>query len=90
MEEAYISMLEQSEISFFDGRLGHVREAARDMFERAWHLASERGLAPVEEGAAQIYVYCLARSLGMAGIEVAEESLPHDEDLMSLIREALP
>jgi hypothetical protein len=90
MEKAYMAMLEQSEISFFDGRLGHVREVARDMFERTWPLVSERGMEPVEEGAARLYVYCLARSLGMAGIEVAEESLPHDEDLMSLIREALP
>lgn len=90
MEKAYMAMLEQSEISFFDGRLGHVREAARDMFERTWPLASERRPEPVEEGAARLYAYCLVRSLGMAGIEVAKESLPNDEDLISLIREALP
>ena len=90
MEKAYMAMLEQSGISFVDGRLGQVREAARDMFERTWPLASKRGLDLVGEGATRLYVYCLARSLGMAGIEVAEESLPHDEDLISLIREALP
>ncbi len=90
MEKSYIAMLEQSEISFFDGRLRQVREAARDMFERTRRLASERGLEPVEEGAARLYAYCLARSLGMVGIEVAEEGLPHDENLISLIREALP
>ena len=84
MEKAYRAILEQSGISFFDGRIGHVREAARDMFEQAWPLASERGLEPVEEGAERLYVCCLVHSLGIAGIEVAEEGLPHDEDLMSL------
>jgi hypothetical protein len=90
MEKAYIAMLEQLEISFFDSRLRHVREAAREMFERTWPLVSERGLEPVEKGAAQLYVCCLVRSLGMAGIEVAEEKLIHDKDLMLLIRGALP
>ena len=90
MEKAYMAILEQSDISFFDGRLGHVREAARDMFERTWPLVSERRLEPAEEGAARLYAYCLAHSLGKAGIEVAQESLPNDEDLISLIREALP
>lgn len=89
MEESYRDMLEQSGISFFDRRLGKVREAARDLFERTWPLASGRGAEPFEEGAARVYDFCLAHSLNMAGIEVAEESLPHDEHLKALIGEVL-
>jgi hypothetical protein len=90
MEATYTDLLEQSKISFFDSRLGQVRETARDLFDRTRSLASGKGLGPVEEGTARLYAYCLSWALGMAGIEVPGETLPHDKDLEALIREALP
>ena len=90
MEETYRTMLEKSEISFFDERLGPIREAARDMFERTWHRNAGRGLGQVEEEAARLYLRCLTRCLVTAGIEVAEDCLPDDEELLPPVREGMP
>jgi hypothetical protein len=90
MELAQNRMLEQLKILPLDRRLRPVREAAKDVFEKTWALAGRRGLNLGENEVVEIYVHCLSRALGTAGVEVPEEVLTVDRRLSDLVEESLP
>lgn len=87
MELAQRGVLEQLNISPLDSRLRPVREAAKELFERAWSLAARQGLNLAEEEALGIYLQCLGRALGMSGIEVPEDVLTDGGRFKGLVEE---
>lgn len=89
MEAAQRQLFEQVNISPLDRRLRRVRDSAKGLFERTWSLAARRGVNVGEEEAVGIYLYCLVHALGLIGVEVPEEFLTNDEQLKSLVGEAL-
>jgi hypothetical protein len=89
MEEAQRELLLCLNISFFDRRLRRSREQALEVFERTWSKAVRRGMMS-EKDAAPLYVYCLARTLRLAGVEVPEELLPRDEKITRFLQKELP
>jgi hypothetical protein len=88
MELAQRGILEQLNILPLDSRLRPVREAAKELFERAWSLAARQGLNLAEEEALGIYVHCLGRALGISGIEVPEGVLTDGGRFKDLVDEA--
>ena len=89
MEEAQQELLNHLNISLFDKRLRSVREQALGLFEKAWPLAIRRGIIQDEKEIAVLYLNCLARAMGSAGIEVPKEWLPANEEILYLMREKL-
>jgi predicted trehalose synthase len=90
MEEAQHGLLSRLNISPFDKRLRSIREKALELFEQAWSLAIGQRIFSSEEDAAPLYIYCLARALSSAGVEVPEELLPGDEKIIHFLKEKLP
>lgn len=88
MELTQKDVLEQLTISPLDSRLRLVREAAKELFERACSRAARRGLNMAEEQALGIYLHCLRRALSMSGIEVPEDVLTDDGRFKALVEEA--
>jgi hypothetical protein len=90
MENAQQKLLGHLNIPFFDRRLRGVREQALELFEQIWPLAMSQRLILSEQDAAPLYIYCLARALGSAGVEVQEELLPGDKKMIRFLKEKLP
>jgi hypothetical protein len=89
MEEAQQGLLKHLNISLFDKRLRSVREQALKLFERAWPLAVRQEIIRNEKEAAPLYIHCLARALGSAGVEVPKEWLPMNEKIIYLLGKEL-
>ena len=90
MEEAQHGLLFRLNISFFDKRLRSIREKALGLFEQVWPLAMRQRMISSEQDAAPLYIYCLARALGSAGVEVPEALFPADEKMIQFLKEKLP
>ena len=90
IEEAQHGLLSRLNIFAFDKSLRSIRENALELFERVWPLAIGQRMISGEEDAAPLYIYCLARALGSAGVEVPEELLPGDEKMIRFLKEKLP
>jgi len=90
MEAAQGRLLEQLNLSPFDGRLRGARDAAKHLFERSRAHANARHVNMEGHQVAQLYVYCLASALGAWGIRVPDELLPKEEHFRALIREVIP
>jgi hypothetical protein len=80
-------LLDRLQVAPFDSRLRPWREAALRLFERAWAVATRKGLAPDEKGAALVYLECLARTLRSNGVDVPAESIPYDEGISKIFEE---
>jgi len=89
MEAIQKELLEQSNISHFDGRLRGMRNEALNLFEGARARAGRVSLRMGEEELARLYTHCILRVLRMKGIEVRSEVLPDDETLVKLVDEGL-
>ncbi len=81
------NLLDQLQISRYDDRLRPWREATLRLFERAWALAARKGLAKDDEGAAAVYLGCLARVLRSEGIDVPAGTVPSDEEVSRILQE---
>jgi len=90
MEEAQHGLLSRLNISLFDKRLRSIRERALELFEQVWPLAMRQRMISSEQDAAPLYIYCLSRALGSAGVEVPEEFLPRDEKMIHFLKGKLP
>ena len=90
MEEAQHGLLSRLNVSLFDRRLRGAREQALEFFEQVLPLAIEQKIISGERDGAPFYIYCLARALGSAGVEVPKELLPGDEKMTAFLKEKLP
>lgn len=70
-----------------DYRLKRVRETALKSFEKAWMLASRRGVAETEDEIGDLYILCLARVLAGNRITVPSEFLPASTKIHEVIKE---
>jgi hypothetical protein len=89
MEAAQKKLIDNLDISPFDIRLRGAREAAKDLFEHAWSLASSQGLNVGEEETVRLYIHCLTWAIGKSGIKVPAGIWPDDERIRVLLQEAL-
>jgi len=89
-EKAQEVLLKELKILPFDERLRSAREAARDLFERAWSAASSQGMDMSEAETAGLYEQCLVWSLGLCGINIPKGILTSNDMLSMLVKEALP
>lgn len=87
MEEAQQELLRDLNISLLDQRLRGIREQALERFEQGWPLAVRKGIIVSDKDAASFYLYCLARTLKLARIEVPKELLPNDEKIIRFLEE---
>lgn len=89
MEKAQKELLKQLEISLFDSRLRHIREKAKEFFEKSCFVAARKGLNLDEKTYAGIYTACFTEALGMKGIKVPDDMLPDNKQLTGLVREVM-
>lgn len=89
LEKAQAGFLDQLGLDPWDPRLRAWRSRARRRFRAVWPRVLERGLARDPEGAAGLYLRCLARSLESDGA-APPDAAPLDEELDNLLREMLP
>ena len=89
MEEAQQELLGHLNISLFDKRLRKVREKALGYFEQVWPLAVRQGIIANEKDAAPLYIHCLAKALGLVGVEVPNELLPMDGKIIRFLQKEL-
>ena len=90
MEIAQEKLLGRLNISPYDNRLRRWRKEAYALFERAYALAAQKGVAMSEESAASIYLNCLGRALSLNGVEVPGDALPGNEGIIRLLSEEDP
>jgi hypothetical protein len=86
MEQAQHAFLKQLAIAPDDQRLRQWREQALVLFEKAWVVAKQLGIAMDEETAAAVYCSLLARIMGSAGIVIPAVLLPAGEDVRDIIK----
>jgi hypothetical protein len=77
-------------ISSFNPKLRGWREAALELFERAWSEASRRGISVGEEEAATLYAQCLLRILVKDGVTGADKVISENEKITRLLEEVMP
>lgn len=87
IEEMQKNLLQQLKVSPFDYRLPRVREATLSLFEKAWVIASRKGLAQKEDEVALLYLYIFARILRANRISVPEDILPPHKEIASVVKE---
>ncbi len=87
MEATQRQVLEAAGVSLFDVRLRVWREEARNLLERGWTLAANRGFGLSEEEAGALYGLCLAETLRADGVKLPASILPQDEKLSKLVQE---
>jgi hypothetical protein len=87
MEEGQKDLLETLKLSPLDGRLRHLRDSARLLFDREWPHAQRRGLTRKEEDAATLYLHCLVRVLNQEGIKVPATSFPGNQNILDFLSE---
>lgn len=87
-QEEFLSMIG---IQAADPRLRPVRETALKYFERSWMSLAAKMNGSDIEGAASVYVMCLARALSSVGIAFPESPLSRSWDpaLMKMLDEVL-
>ena len=89
-EVAQEELLTDLSISPFNPKLRGWREAALELFERAWSTASRKGLFVGKEEAAALYVQCLLRILVKDGVPGAAKVISENEKIMKLLKEVIP
>ena len=89
MEKAQWDMLEKLKISTFDDRLRNVRKTALYLFEKSFPIAVSKGMELDEKKSAELYAFCLARSLKPVGIDVPADFLPDNKQIEAVVMEAL-
>ena len=89
MELAQRALLGNVNISPFDMRLKGWRKTALNSLEQSWAQANHHNMILNEKKIAAIYIHCLARAMGAAGITIPSDSLPHDAEIEMLLRETL-
>lgn len=87
MEKIQETMLNQVEIKPFDSRLRPIREAVRNLFDKAAGNAGGRGIRLSDAVMIGIYTMCLHQALTAAGIVIATDLLPDDRTLRDLVCE---
>lgn len=87
MEQKQKELLEKIGVVPTDYRLKRVREATLKHFERAWVLASRRGVAETEDEIGDLYILCLAKILAGNRITVPGELLPSNPRINDVIKE---
>ena len=87
VEAAEAGFLDAAGITRLDPRLNHWRRAARDSFSRAlaslWSLPGGQS----QEGAANLFVHCLALVMQRDGVAVPAQALPPDPQIEALAKE---
>jgi len=87
MELAQKKLIKQLRVSHLDARLRDARENAKNLFEKIWYHTELQDLNLNDDnGAASIYIYCLAWALNNVGIVVSEEYFPDDNQLRDIIK----
>ena len=87
MELAQKKLIKQLRISHLDARLRDARENAKNLFEKIWYHTELQDLNLKDDnGAAAIYIYCLAWALNNVGIMVPEEYFPDDRRLRGAMK----
>jgi hypothetical protein len=89
MEQKQGALLERIGVSPTDYRLRRAREAALKSFEKAWMLASRRGVVETEDEIGDLYVLCFAKILEGNRITVPDEFLPSGTKIKDVIKEIL-
>jgi len=89
IESTQNELLLKLSIEPHDERLRRFREIALKLFEKAWVMAMQRGIAENEEDAAVIYLFCLAHALSMRGIDVPPGALPKNAAIEKFLKEVL-
>ncbi|OGP55654.1 MAG: hypothetical protein A2Y65_02760 [Deltaproteobacteria bacterium RBG_13_52_11] len=87
METAQQELLERLDIQPYDLRIRRWRGKALALFERAWGIANQLGIAMDTATASAVYCSLLARIMGAEGIEVPEGLVPAGEEAARLIKE---
>ena len=87
METALEQILRELAISPYDPRIRGWLNTALPKFERAWHLARQMGVSMNENDAPIVYVHCLAKVIGAAGIDIPDGMLPAEEKIQKLVNE---
>ena len=87
MEHAHNLLIEQLQISWFDTRLGDVRETARVLFERAFSMEKAQDREIDDRAMISLYLDALSQALRRADI-----SIPHSlqTDPKSIVDEVIP
>jgi len=88
MEIAQKGFLERLNISPFDERLLRMRESALKLFENAWMVATRKGITVNEDELGILYLHCLARLFQSRDIEIPPGTLPRNEKITALLKEA--
>jgi hypothetical protein len=86
MEQAQHAFLKRLTIAPGDQRLRQWREQALALFEKAWGVANQLGIAMDEKMAAAVYCALLARIMGTAGTVIPADFLPAGEDVRDIIK----
>lgn len=87
MEQKQSELLERIGVVQTDYRLKRVREATLKHFEKAWMLASRKGVVETEDEIGDLYVLCLARILSGNRISVPGELLPSNAKINDVVAE---
>jgi len=82
-------MLEKLKISTFDERLRNVRKTALNLFEKSFPLAVSNGINMDEDASGELYAFCLAQSLKLAGILIPDNFLPDNKQFEAVVLEAI-
>jgi hypothetical protein len=76
MESAQTDFVEREDLSPFDPRLRPAREVARALFESTFSRAISSGLDLDGPAVASVYLTCLEKAAGGAGICLAKDLRP--------------
>jgi hypothetical protein len=87
MEKAQHELLKGLNIVPYDLRIRRWREQALALFERAWDVANRMGVTMNEHTASTIYVHCLAKIMGLEGINIPAGILPETENGLRVFKE---
>ena len=87
MEDFLDDLLKQLKISPFDHRIRGWLEQTLAKYERAWGVASRKGIRMDEKMASAVYAHCLLKVIGSEGVKIPESLLPIEKDAQRLIVE---
>jgi hypothetical protein len=87
MEKAQHELLKGLNIVPYDLRIRRWREQALALFERAWDVANHMDVTMNEQMASAIYIHCLAKILGLEGINIPAGILPEGEKELRVFKE---